>query len=105
MPTAGTEGWFNPYDTWFIDDTCDHDTWRWTPEAECKDIAEPEVFFETDIRSNRTVLKKICDTCPVLTECLNYALTHDEHGWWGGTSRAERRRLQAEEGREQEAGR
>ena len=38
--------------------------------------------------------KRICQTCTVQTECLEYALANDERfGIWGGLSERERRRL------------
>ena len=38
--------------------------------------------------------KAICHRCPVETECLQWALDHDEqHGVWGGKSEKERREL------------
>ncbi len=36
----------------------------------------------------------LCATCPVRTECLQYALRNSEnHGIWGGTTPEERRRM------------
>ena len=36
----------------------------------------------------------MCRSCPVVEECLAYALeTNQEAGVWGGTSEEERRRL------------
>jgi WhiB family redox-sensing transcriptional regulator len=38
--------------------------------------------------------KKVCTTCDVRSECLEYALSNDERfGIWGGLSERERRRL------------
>src|SRR6266511_746616 len=38
--------------------------------------------------------KRICQTCVVQVECLEYALANDERfGIWGGMSERERRRL------------
>lgn len=37
--------------------------------------------------------KKICRTCPVIEECLEYAIRHNEDGVWGGTTKRERRAL------------
>ena len=38
--------------------------------------------------------KKVCKSCPVRLECLEYALANDERfGIWGGLSERERRRL------------
>ena len=38
--------------------------------------------------------KRVCLTCDVRGECLDYALAHDERfGIWGGLSERERRKL------------
>jgi WhiB family redox-sensing transcriptional regulator len=40
------------------------------------------------------VAQRICVTCPVAKQCLEYALdNHVDHGVWGGKSERERRRL------------
>ena len=37
--------------------------------------------------------KKVCAMCPVRTDCLNWAIEHDEtEGVWGGMGPAERRK-------------
>jgi WhiB family redox-sensing transcriptional regulator len=39
--------------------------------------------------------KTICRSCPVITECLDHALEHNEkHGIWAATSEKERERMQ-----------
>ena len=36
--------------------------------------------------------KRVCQTCPVIADCLAYALTHEiKEGVWGGTSENQRR--------------
>ena len=41
--------------------------------------------------------KRVCRSCDVRAECLEYALEHDERfGIWGGMSERERRRLKRE---------
>jgi hypothetical protein len=37
--------------------------------------------------------KEICATCTVVEECLDYSLTHEVYGVWGGKSERERRRI------------
>ena len=40
------------------------------------------------------LLKKMCNTqCPVVTDCLVYALKHEDHGIWGGTTASERQSI------------
>lgn len=54
----------------------------------------PDVFFPSD---GVGVLRaqKICAKCPVVEDCLEYALAnHISHGVWGGSSERQRRRLQ-----------
>ena len=52
-----------------------------------------EAFFPEKGGSTREA-KKVCRSCEVRTECLEYALEHDERfGIWGGLSERERRRL------------
>ena len=61
--------------------------------AQCVGEA-PAVFFPSD---GVGVLRaqKICASCPVIDECLDYALAnHISHGVWGGASERQRRRLQ-----------
>lgn len=42
---------------------------------------------------NEYLLKKICETCPALDECLSYALHNDVEGFWAGTSYAKRAKM------------
>lgn len=38
--------------------------------------------------------KAICAVCPVLQDCFNFAMEHEEeYGVWGGTTHRERERL------------
>jgi WhiB family transcriptional regulator, redox-sensing transcriptional regulator len=50
----------------------------------------PEPRPERDSREGRA--KAICATCPVQSECLEYALSiREPHGIWGGLNELERR--------------
>jgi WhiB family redox-sensing transcriptional regulator len=54
---------------------------------------DPEAFFPENGGSTREA-KRICTSCEVRSQCLEYALDHDERfGIWGGLSERERRRL------------
>ena len=54
---------------------------------------DPEAFFPEKGGSTRDA-KRVCASCEVKAECLEYALQNDERfGIWGGLSERERRRL------------
>lgn len=64
----------------------------WQDRALCAQT-DPEAFFPEKGGSTRDA-KRVCATCEVRAECLDYALAHDERfGIWGGLSNLERRRL------------
>lgn len=70
----------------------EEDEGDWREEALCAQT-DPEAFFPEKGGSTREA-KRICADCPVRSQCLAYALDHDErHGIWGGFSERERRRL------------
>ena len=69
-----------------------HEVLSWQERALCAQT-DPEAFFPEKGGSTREA-KKVCLTCDVRGDCLQYALTHDERfGIWGGLSERERRRL------------
>ena len=64
----------------------------WQERALCAQT-DPEAFFPEKGGSTREA-KRVCLSCEVRAECLEYALAHDERfGIWGGLSERERRRL------------
>ena len=64
----------------------------WQERALCAQT-DPEAFFPEKGGSTREA-KKVCVGCDVRSECLEYALAHDERfGIWGGLSERERRKL------------
>jgi WhiB family transcriptional regulator, redox-sensing transcriptional regulator len=71
----------------------DHDEeLMWQERALCAQT-DPEAFFPEKGGSTREA-KRVCLTCDVRGECLEYALAHDERfGIWGGLSERERRKL------------
>ena len=65
---------------------------EWMADGKCREVP-PETFFPSDglgvIRAQR-----ICATCEVSVQCLEFALENGEKfGIWGGMSERERRRL------------
>jgi WhiB family redox-sensing transcriptional regulator len=73
-------------------DDDDDNPLAWQTDALCAQT-DPEAFFPEKGGSTRDA-KKICTTCEVKAQCLEYALANDERfGIWGGLSERERRRL------------
>ena len=69
----------------------------WQERALCAQT-DPEAFFPEKGGSTREA-KRICLGCDVRSECLEYALAHDERfGIWGGLSERERRKLKKRAG-------
>lgn len=91
-------------DNWFVDPVNlgvpgvrrasedDENALAWQSDALCAQT-DPEAFFPEKGGSTRDA-KRICSTCDVRGECLEYALNNDERfGIWGGMSERERRKL------------
>lgn len=75
----------------------------WSDDAACLSV-DPEIFFPPG--EGQTAwpridkAKSICETCPVLELCLEFALrTNAQYGIWGGTTAGERKRIRKLEGR------
>jgi WhiB family transcriptional regulator, redox-sensing transcriptional regulator len=69
----------------------------WWRRAACQD-AEADLFFPISASgaaaADIALAKRVCESCQVRPECLDYALaTRQPHGIWGGTTEDERRRL------------
>ncbi len=70
----------------------DENPLSWQTDSLCAQT-DPEAFFPEKGGSTRDA-KKICTSCEVRTQCLEYALQNDERfGIWGGMSERERRKL------------
>jgi WhiB family redox-sensing transcriptional regulator len=78
-----------------VDD--DENALAWQSDALCAQT-DPEAFFPEKGGSTRDA-KKICTSCEVRAQCLEYALQNDERfGIWGGLSERERRKLRRRAG-------
>ncbi|MBT1162860.1 WhiB family transcriptional regulator [Bifidobacterium sp. SO1] len=66
---------------------------HWRDKAACA-REDPELFFPTGglYQPDRVAkAKKICTSCPVVDECLSYAMDHNElFGIWGGLTEKQR---------------
>ena len=75
----------------------DPDELSWQERALCAQT-DPESFFPEKGGATRDATR-VCMTCEVRAECLEYALRHDERfGIWGGLSERERRKLKKRAG-------
>lgn len=63
--------------------------------VECAEV--PDIYFPNDwefgSQRDTRLAKAICKRCPIRMKCLEYALTADEHGIWGGLLPVERTQL------------
>ena len=67
-------------------------TEEWHLDALCAQT-DPEMFFPNKAQVPHRAIK-ICDQCPVIRECLDYALkTRQDYGVWGGVTARERTRM------------
>ena len=64
-------------------------------QAACKGV-EPETF-QSDHPSRIAAAKRVCASCPILSDCLKWAIDNFEEGVWGGTTGWERQRLSVAE--------
>lgn len=69
----------------------------WRRQAACRD-EDPELFFPVGTSGPALLqvaeAKSVCARCPVLAECLTWALeTGEDAGVWGGLDEDERRAL------------
>ena len=72
------------------------ENWDWQVQAACRGLST-DLFFKADDeprsrkRSREATAKAVCLTCPVVAECLSWALTVGEaEGVWGATTADER---------------
>lgn len=74
------------------------DNWAWTSKGNCVGI-DVNIFYLDDKargdekKAQEQAAKKICVGCPVINECLESALAHNELGVWGGTTEDERKKM------------
>jgi len=68
-------------------------------QARCIGHDEPDWFFNYEIARTHTINREVeeqrafCKECPIVLECLDYSLRVDVHGFWGGTTRDERKQI------------
>lgn len=66
----------------------------WVREAACRNDDDP-TMYDNDSNSVTPPPTIMCNQCTVINDCLLYALHHDEHGIWGGTTDIERNAIKS----------
>ena len=58
---------------------------NWKLDGKCRDM-DVDIFFEKyeDDIGLRASIDRMCAGCPVAKECLQWGISHEEWGIWGG---------------------
>lgn len=64
--------------------------------------ADPDSMFPEGryLKEEEKGATKVCNGCPYVIECLQFAIENDEWGIWGGTTRDERKSMRKRMGYE-----
>lgn len=65
-------------------------------EAACEGM-DPDLFYAEGAAAVARA-KGVCGACPVRDRCLEWALTREEFGVWGGTTARERAAMRRQRG-------
>lgn len=66
----------------------------WRDQARCRGV-DPQVFHPAEEdEAGSDAARAICELCPVVESCLEFAISaREKEGVWGGLTARERRRL------------
>lgn len=64
---------------------------HWRASAKCRGM-DVSIFYP-ERGSDAVRAKRVCEECPVIEDCRDYALRHEGFGVWAKTSEKERQRL------------
>ncbi len=68
------------------------DSFEWKQDGNCRGT-DPNLFYSYEKEDVKIALG-VCAVCPVLEECLEYAIENQErHGIWGGTKEGDRTKM------------
>ena len=70
----------------------DKEDFDWFEKANCKGTDTENYFIERG-ESYPPELTRVCNRCPVKSECLDFAFKYQTVGFWGGTSELDRRQM------------
>jgi WhiB family redox-sensing transcriptional regulator len=67
---------------------------HWREGSACRDVPDVSFFPAPDDLAATNLAKAVCESCPVVDECLSFAIeTRQPDGIWGGFTPKERARL------------
>jgi len=66
-------------------------------QASCRGVWTKMFFIENKAEAAvmTPALRRLCRDCPILSECREYSVVHENNGFWGGMTKDERQRLRA----------
>jgi len=66
-------------------------------QASCLNIDTEFFYPNRDMLTpdEQVLFKRMCNACPVMDVCLEWALVHERHGIWANTTPAERGTMRA----------
>lgn len=65
----------------------------------CRSIGGDDFFLDPGAsRIVNPALRKICDACPIKVDCGDWALHHEQSGFWAGMNPAGLKRVRRERG-------
>lgn len=65
--------------------------------AACKGL-HIDFFYSENVAESLVInpkLRRICKSCPIFSECREYAIENEHYGFWAGLTDRERRPLRA----------
>lgn len=57
---------------------------------------ETDLWFTVDgshVYTEKNLIQRICQRCPVKMQCADYSIKHDVDGYWAGTTTDDRRQI------------
>jgi hypothetical protein len=71
---------------------------EWGHKAACLGMDSDLFFRSNQSKPIRDDLENMCNSCCVKHKCLEWAVHHENHGWWAGTSAHKRAQIRRERG-------
>lgn len=67
----------------------------WQEKASCLGIGSDLFFVDDEAEGypRLDLLRQLCEPCPVLQECAEHAIEHEEFGFWGNMTEKQRRSI------------